>query len=350
MAIVIKRKDILHIQWFDPSTGKTNSRTTGLKDTATNRIKAKKIAKKLQSKLTEQYERNRQMGIRPTSISEAYKHFLNNNQGKDPKTIKDYERFYKKFTEFFDENAPCSTISKISVENWFNIIKKLPLAKNSIHAYGKQCIHFLNFLFEYSYVPMFKINKNVKTRPEVKEKIILKDEDIYRIFEELEGKNSNFKTLVYLLFYTGLRESDLLSLTVDKIDLKNREMDYFMKKGKTFRHVPFHEDLVPILESRMLEVKVGNLLSYTNVTNLGKAITRYFTKLEIKEKGYLPRTFRKTFITLCRNRFHIDASFVRELVGHSHGNVTDKYYNRIDIDTLKGELAKFKRPIKKEGL
>jgi hypothetical protein len=117
-----------------------------------------------------------------------------------------------------------------------------------------------------------------------------------------------------------------------------------LEKGKKHRHIPFHEELFSVLKSRMAEVKEGSILDYCSVENLGRAVTRYFKDLGIYNKGYKTKTFRKTFITLCRNRFQIDASIVKELVGHSHGNVTDKYYNLIDMQTLKNELKKFRRP------
>ncbi len=40
----------------------------------------------------------------------------------------------------------------------------------------------------------------------------------------------------------------------------------------------------------------------------------------------------------------MDASVVRELVGHEHGNTADKYYNQITVNKMKEELKKFKRP------
>ena len=358
MAIVIKRGNKLHIQWYDPIKEKTNSRSTNLVDNAANRKEAMRLAKELQKKLTQGNEERHKYGFSKATLQEAFNHFLENNQTKNPKTIKDYYRFFRKFTETFESSEPCTSLNKLEVERWFNEIKKLPLSKNTIHGYGKQCIHFLNFLFEYSYVPMFKINHEVKTKPEEKEKIIIRDEDLIKIFNGLDAmdpkgnpiKNNNFKTLIYLLFYTGLRESDVLTITVEKIDLENREMNYFMQKGKKHRHIHFHEDLVPILKSRIEEVKEGKILNYNNIENIGQAVRKYFDKLGIRGKGYMAKSFRKTFITLCRNRFHIDASIVKELVGHSPGNVTDRYYNLIDIETMKNELKKFTRPIEKDWL
>lgn len=85
--------------------------------------------------------------------------------------------------------------------------------------------------------------------------------------------------------------------------------------------------------------------NFNNVEHLNRALTRYFTDLEIRSKGYTARTFRKTFITLARSRYNIDATIVKELVGHEHTNTTDRYYNAVTMDAMKSELAKFKRPI-----
>ena len=119
-------------------------------------------------------------------------------------------------------------------------------------------------------------------------------------------------------------------------------------KRKKFREIAFHEDPLPVLKKRIREVKEGKLLDYNNYGNLGRAIKRYLAEdLEITEQ-YSAGTFRKTFITLCRSKYNMDASVVREIVGHEQGNTTDKYYNQISIDRMKEELQKFVRPIVKK--
>lgn len=191
---------------------------------------------------------------------------------------------------------------------------------------------------------MFKVNREVKTRPEVKEKIVFSDEDIKKIFNGLEPKNKIFSTAIYMLFYTGLRSSDILSIQREKIDLVNYTVSYYSPKRKKFREIPFHSALLDILSKQLTSKSDGGLINYCNVENLGRAVTKYFKAIGISEKGYTARTFRKTFISLCRSRFNMDASVVRELVGHEHGNTTDRYYNQIQISTMKQELEKFKRP------
>ncbi len=347
MATIIKRGDIFHIQWYDPLAKKITSKSTKLQATARNYKKAEEYAKKLQKELTRRNQELKKIGINTVKIQDAFDHFLENNQFKHPKTIFDYKRFYKKFTEKFDPSLPTSAITKLSVEQWLNEVKRLPLSKNTIHGYGKQCVHFLNFLFEYSYTPMFKINREVKTRPEIKEKIVFRDEDIIKIFEGLKEKNSNFIATINLLFYTGLRSSDIITITAERIDFNERKFTYYSTKRKKFREVAFHKDLVSILKSRVSEITEGPILHYTNETNLGKAVSRYFQSLEIADRHYTAKTFRKTFISLARSRFGMDFSIVRELVGHEHGNTTDRYYNQITIASMQKELKKFKRPTKK---
>jgi integrase len=344
MAIVRQKGDILYIQWYDPLTKKTQSKSTGLIANPKNRREAKKIAAMFQEELTRKTEEMKAIGIQRVSIKDAFEHLLRNNQNKHPKTIKDYMRFYKKFTEYFDENLPCASLTKIGVEEWLNEIKKLPFAQNTIHGYGKRLNHFMNFLFEYNYTPMFKINKEVKTKPEIKEKIILSDPHISLIFENLDRKNSNFMTVINLLFYTGLRPTDLLTITCDRVEIDKRIIRYYSPKRKKYREVAFHKDLVKILSERIEEVGEGKIIDYKTAEQMGAAINRFMKQIGLNGQGYSARTFRKTFITLCRSRYNMDASIVRELVGHEHGNTTDRYYNRIGTKQMRKELKKFKRP------
>lgn len=332
---------MIYISWYDPIEGIRKNKSTKLKNTKANFRKAQQIAKLLQTSMNEEKEKLHSLGIKRKTIETAFEHFLRNNSDKHLKTIKDYHRFYNKFTEYFHADNLCTTLTKLSIENWLLEIKKLPLQKNSIFGYYKQLNHFLNFLFEYNYIPMFKINRDIKPKSEIKEKITFDKEDIKKIFQGLKDKNSNFKTLIYLAMYTGLRSSDLLTISGNKIKLKERTFSYYSPKRKRFRKVAFHMELIPILKERIKEVGENRLLDYHNVENLGRAITRYFDQIGIGNKGYTARTFRKSFITYAR-AFKMDPTIVEELVGHEHKTTADRYYNNISIKQMIDELRKFK--------
>lgn len=344
MAIVIPIDKYWHIQWYDAALRKTVRRTLKIPITE-SKAKAEAIANKLQKELSRKNAERKGFRIRAVTVGESFKHLYEVNIDAHEKTTKDIERFVRKFLEFFSAVDPVSKINKLSAEKFLTEIKKLDLMQNSIHGYGKRLNHYLNFLFEYEYIPYFKINKKIKTKPELVPKIVFKMEHFQMIFINLHQKSNNFITSVLLLAYTGLRSSDILSILCENIDLENRVIRFYSPKRKRQREIGFHRDLVPILKVRIEVVGSGPLIDYKNVESLGQAVTDYYKQLGIDTNKYVTRTFRKSFITYCRNTLRIDASFVEALVGHEHGTVADRHYNEITPEVMKDELLKYDLPL-----
>ncbi len=341
MASTFIKNGIIYLGWWDWSICKTKNRSTKMRDTKENMLRAEKLATELQKELDlkkSEYEKNQI--VMHTTIRSAFDHFLRNNSSKHKHTIYEYNKFFKMFTESFSENSQCAIIDKLSIERWINDLRKLPYQQNTLHMYFKQCNHFLNFLFEYSYLPMFKINKSIKIKPEVKEIITFSEADLKKIFNGLKKKNSNFKTMIYLAYYTGLRSSDLLTITVERIDLVNRTLSYYSPKTKKYFQVPFHSDLDKILKARIKVVKSGQIIKFENATNMSLAFRRFLKSLKIFGTGYSMRIFRKTFISQASQC--MDLSTVSKLVGHSSITTTAKYYNKVELARKAIELEKFK--------
>jgi integrase len=339
MASVYGKRKILYISWFDWSLNKTKNRSTKLSDTPENRKKVIKLAEDLQSQLDEKKEEFEMNNlVKGATIKRAFDHFKRINSMNDPKTIKDYDRFYKLFKQSFDENSPCTVINKNSAEDWIISIRMMKKAQNTIFGYFKQFRHFYNFLFEEKYTPIFKLNKSVVPRAEVKDIIVFSDDDLKKIFSGLKEKNLNFKAMIYIAYYSGLRSSDMLSLSVEKTNLEKEEFNYYAKKIKKPRQVRFHKALHNILEQLIKKRKSGLLLDYGNVVNMNRAFNRYLVALGLDKKGYSMRTFRKTFITNASMK--IDLATVSKLVGHLQINTTAKYYTKIDQQRQKDQLDK----------
>jgi hypothetical protein len=98
------------------------------------------------------------------------------------------------------------------------------------------------------------------------------------------------------------------------VDLENRVMSYYSPKRKVYRRIAFHSELLPILRTRIKEVKTGPVLDYKNIENMGRAFYRYMKDLNLRNKGYTLRTFRKTFQTLA-SAYGMDPAVTDELVG-----------------------------------
>jgi integrase/recombinase XerD len=206
----------------------------------------------------------------------------------------------------------------------------------------------LSFLFEYNYVPTFTLNKELAIKKKNVPIVIFKHDHLQKIISGLKNKNSNFSTMVNLLLYTGLRPSDIKDITVDDIDLSTKSFQYYSPKSEEYFIVPIHDELVKVLSNRINEVKDGRLLEYSHTRNMGNAFSRYLEELDLKDKKYNLRTFRKTFISLAYEQ-GIELAMVSTLVGHKKIQTTQQYYNKIGLHQKTKELKKFKLPVKKES-
>lgn len=345
MATLIKSGNYWHLQWWDARSKKTVRRTTKLLANEANKATARKIARKLQNELTTKNNALKGFRLREKTIGATFGELLNIYQDSHKKTIKDIKRFKKKFLEYFDENEPVISVNKRNVEDFLLSIKKLNLKQNSKHAYGKRLKHYLNFLFEYDYIPMFKINRKIMTKQEVPPIITFKPEDFRKIFIHLSGKKDWFQTAVFLLAYTGLRSTDIISIKSEDIDLERRIIKYYSPKRKKNKVIGFHRDLVEILHSRMEIVDSGKILPYANEESLGRAVSRYFKQIGINGKSYSSRTFRKNFVTYCRGVLKIDKTLVENMVGHENKSTQDRFYYDVNVEIMKDEISKFSLPL-----
>lgn len=340
MASVYSKRKILYISWFDWSLNKTKNRSTRLADTPENRRKAQNIAKELQNELDKKKDEFEKAGIlKGSTIGGAFDHFLRNNANKHKKTRNEYNMFFQLFSQRFNRDSPCTIINKLDIEAWLISVRDgLNKAQNTKHIYYKQCRHFLNFLFEYSYIPMFMINSSVQIRPERKEIITFRRDEIDKIFNNLGKKNSNFTTFIWMAYYTGLRPSSLITIKAEMIDLEQMLYHYWDAKRKKWIENPFHFDLLPILKKRIAEVKTGEIIQYKDATAVSKAFRKYLRKIGLYSPGVNSKTFRKTFIS--RASATMELSAVSKLVGHENITTTDRYYNKVDLERQRKELHK----------
>ncbi|MFZ5948431.1 MAG: tyrosine-type recombinase/integrase [Stygiobacter sp.] len=341
MASIYKKNNTIYISWYDPFLGKNKNKSTGLIYNKLNMKKAKLMAVEFQKSIDIEVNKRNQLGIKRNSIEKTIDHFLQINSNKNPKTIYEYNRFFKLFTEKFNVKDPATLINKNSCEEWLISLSKYNYQSNALYAYNKVLKKYLNFLFEYNYIPMFRLNKDVVYKQEVKDIIVFTPEDLNLLMNNLDQKNENFKVTFYLLLYTGLRPSDIYNICGKDVDLKNRTIKYYSEKTKQYFYVPFHRKLKPIMQERINQVGDSNLIKYETIGNIGKAFRRYLKMLNLDKKGYNLRTFRKTFITLAHQN-DIDLATVAKIVGHKKITTTEKYYNRLSILKQANELKKLK--------
>lgn len=336
-----KKEGYWYIRYKHPISGKWKAVSTKLLATKSNLEEA--IG--LRDKLLNEISKIKTKEVRLGDIQSAYDHFLELNDNKSKSTKSTYSLFFNYFSQKFSPKLLCTSITKQTAETFLLwLAKQECLKQNTKFSIQKNFVKFLGFLFEYEYIPnVFIINKNVKTRPQVKEPKVFSIEDRERILNSLEteGKNSNFSTMVFMLMYTGLRPSDIINITVEQIDLVKMEMRFYSSKTDNWFVRPIHEKLKEVLTVRLAEVNKGRIFNYSNLKAMERAVRRYYKTLEMTDQGYTIRTFRKDFISRSQES-GVSIASTAMLVGHSNIKTTMTYYTKFSSNHLKDELAKLK--------
>lgn len=158
------------------------------------------------------------------------------------------------------------------------------------------------------------------------------------------------KTMLEMLYATGLRVTELVNLTLDQISIRQGVVR-IVGKGNKERLVPVGEEAMAWLENYLNETRKTLLgerqCSYIFVTNRGDSMTRqafwhiikrYALKAGIS-KHLSPHTLRHAFATHLLNH-GADLRVVQLLLGHSDLSTT-QIYTHIARERLKELHSKF---------
>ena len=129
-----------------------------------------------------------------------------------------------------------------------------------------------------------------------------------------------------IMIYSGMRIGELLILTPDDVNLKERIIigGIKTKNGKK-RAIPIHHKILPIIESKMKQdylilSPTGKQLGYNNY------MQRQFQPLmESLKMNHLPHDCRHTAATKLANA-SVDRTIVKLILGHSSDDVTERVY------------------------
>ncbi len=181
--------------------------------------------------------------------------------------------------------------------------------------------------------------KGIKTpRKEKKLPIVLSVEEVALILDSFAKKtpvNIRNKTMLEILYATGIRISELVNLNLEDLHL-NENFIHIFGKGNKERIVPINDYAIKVLTNYITEVRPklnkGNFKEALFLNYQGNRISRqsfwkflkeYVAKLGIT-KEISPHKLRHSFAThLLENG--IDLRYLQELLGHSDISSTQIY-------------------------
>ena len=158
------------------------------------------------------------------------------------------------------------------------------------------------------------------------------------------------KAMLELMYGAGLRVSELVSLTLNQIDLENG-LIRIMGKGRKEREIPIGEYgvyyLKLYLEHRGMLIKNHRQEDALFLNNHGKQITRqgFFKILKqlLLDKGLnpdvSPHTLRHSFATHLLSH-GADLRSIQEMLGHSDISTT-KIYTHVSDEKVEADYKKY---------
>ena len=177
---------------------------------------------------------------------------------------------------------------------------------------------------------------------------ILTNEEVTKLLNSVSGSDNlsiRNRAMLELLYATGLRVSELISIKFSNIDIDECYIKIF-GKGNKERLVPFGQKAQLYLK-RYLRIRKNTKSEFVFLTRLNKPISRIEFWRQLKQisikagimKNITPHTLRHSFAT------HLltggaDIRFVQEMLGHSSISTTQRY-THISQERLKEQHKKY---------
>lgn len=286
------------------------------------------------------------------SSTEAFYAYLLHQKNYSIHTVNAYRRDLLAFEEYLNsnyENIPIEDADDQIIRSWLASLMENGLKATSIKRKKAALTTLFKFFIRQGIV------KNIPTRgirtpkPEKRLPAFIPESRMLRLFETDFFSIEDFEDLcqrmiLETLYATGMRVSELVSLSDMSFDLNNGNIKVMGKRNKE-RLIPIHQDFqhmirhyLNIREKAFGSKDGGN---WFFLTKLGKKIYRKFvyrvifsylsTVTSMKKKG--PHVLRHTFATHLLNE-GADINAIKDMLGHSSLAAT-QFYTHNTIEQLK---------------
>jgi len=292
--------------------------------------------------------------------------YIELEKNRSPKTLENYQHYLGRFGDFFGKDRDLAELSMVDIQQFRLKLNRMEDERtHRTIGIKTQNYHLVALRAFLKYVTKNDVQTLAPEKVELS-KIpdrtveFLETEELVRIFEVVDLSKTSGKrdyAILQMLYSTGLRVSELVSLNIDSVDLKRKE---FMVRGKGRKQrIVFMTDLAAEAVQKYLNLRVDNFeplfisggrgakiegdilqggkkrLSVRSVQNI---VSKYARKAGIIKK-VSPHTLRHSFATtLLRNG--ADIRSVQEMLGHA-SITTTQIYTHITNSRLREVHEKF---------
>ncbi len=253
-----------------------------------------------------------------------------------PHTIISYATDLKQFSLFLEEqhqSLPLTEVSSSQIRLWLVHLSENSLENRSINRKLASLRTFYKFLLQKGRIqenPLLPI-RTIKTRKKLPQ--FLRESEMAEI-PSIDETNQDFGTIrdqliLYLLYGTGMRLAELISLQKSHINLSQATLRVLGKRNKE-RIIPIPAFLLQLIQRYLTLCPFESL--YLIVDNKGKQVYPMLVQRLIKKQlGEIstleklsPHVLRHTYATHLLNN-GADLNAIKELLGHANLAATQVY-------------------------
>lgn len=284
---------------------------------------------------------------------EKYQQYLLIEKGLSLKTIDSYLSELKICATYL-ESKESTKIQNATILQLLNFLSQLNASITTYNHYITVLRSFYKFLFKEKYTLSFHIDdleykKRKRSYPNV-----LKLSEIQQLIHTLDNGiyDQRNKTIILILYCSGLRVSELVELKLSQINFKEGYIRCF-GKGSKEKVIYCGDVLTIILKSYLNQIRPEILhfrtSEYLFINKIGEPLTRKYiydiiTKAAKKanlHKKVTPHTLRHTFAThLLENG--ADLRSIQEMLGHKDIATTQIYTHLSNQNIKESYLKHFK--------
>ncbi len=254
--------------------------------------------------------------------------------------VKSFEKFVKELNS--DKSFCLKNVSQIEIKKWIVEMSKQSIAFKSINRKLSALKIYYSFLKRTKQIEASPFEKGIMPlKSEKKAKLPFSEFEIENVLSSSFPEKGSFeevrdKTIIELLYATGIRRSELISLKVNDLDFAQKQIKVLGKRNKE-RFIPMLPKIENILKTYLDErakVTTENSENFlflvkngkkTYATLIYRIVNSYFRAVTTK-KDVSPHVLRHSFASHLLDN-GADLNTVKELLGHSSLAATQVYTN-----------------------
>lgn len=268
------------------------------------------------------------------------KHYSINTVTAYKTDLKQFEQYIK---EFFDK-TDAKDVNSDMIRDWIMQQSEDKISNRSINRKIASLRTYFRFLVKAHEVEKNPLLKILPIKTSKRNPIFIMEDDMDKIIHNIEYEDSfcgkRDKLIIYLLYATGIRKSELLSLEEKDFEVSKQELRVFGKRRKE-RVIPIGDKIICLLneyleQKKSLEIDdetlfINDKQEVLSIAQLDKIVRKYLSVANVERKS--PHILRHTFATHLINE-GADVMNVKELLGHQSLEAT-QIYTHNTIERLK---------------